>query len=408
MTDPTGRSFVSYRRSRGDECSRLVAALRERGIPTWRDVDDLNTEPTEDELRRVLRDDRTANVILWITPETATSGMITQVEAPVAVERHSRNDGFFIIPVVAGGLDYADAAQAIGAGGRADIGSWNMVKLESDPANDADIAKVADLALKQRLQAVTCHLPENNPVRIALNTRQTVGHRPGTALTIDWSHRFGGSQNREATATEWQDRLLRALDAVSQAIQQAIPGTRIVAGGLPALPAAVALGYYFMATVGLDIAWEQRMPDGSTQSWSLSAGQEDCGFVSILSAGSVDAEDLAVMVSVNNDVSHTVAATASGPFRASVHVKRDDSAQSVTLSSPGQALDAARKVIAAARNTRQEYGIRGRVHLFAAVPAGLAMLIGQLLNTLGPVQTYEHIQSDVTGHYRPAALLGNV
>jgi hypothetical protein len=39
------------------------------------------------------------------------------------------------------------------------------------------------------------------------------------------------------------------------------------------------------------------------------------------------------------------------------------------------------------------------------VPAGLAMLIGQLLNTLGPAQTYEHISTDGVGVYVPAALL---
>ena len=43
-----------------------------------------------------------------------------------------------------------------------------------------------------------------------------------------------------------------------------------------------------------------------------------------------------------------------------------------------------------------------------SVPVGLAMLIGQLLNTLGPVQTYEHIQVDAIGVYEPAAVLGRV
>ena len=129
----------------GDECERLVAAQRERGIPTWRDVDDLNTEPTESELRRIIRDASTANVILWITPETADSPMIRNVEAPVALERHSRNDGFFILPVAAGGLDYVAAATAIRNNTSiTDLSNWNTVKLDSDPADDADIARVAN------------------------------------------------------------------------------------------------------------------------------------------------------------------------------------------------------------------------------------------------------------------------
>ena len=62
-------------------------------------------------------------------------------------------------------------------------------------------------------------------------------------------------------------------------------------------------------------------------------------------------------------------------------------------------------VISEIRRARTTYDIFGRVHLFMALPAGVAMIIGQLLNTLGEVQTYEHIQEGAIGHYRPAALL---
>ena len=318
MTDTTGRSFLSYRRSRSDEAARLIAAQRERGIPTWRDVDDMNTEPTEDELRRILRDGHTANAILWVTPETAESGMIRKVEAPVALERHGRNDGFFIVPVAAGGLDYAGVAKAIGTGvGAADIGGWNTIKVESDPASEADIAKVANSVLKQRLQSIDRRLSPDEPLRIILNTRQTAGQSPETALSIDWSHRFGGIQNREASSADWQDKLLPALEDVGRIVQQTVPGRKLLASGLPALSAATALGCQFMATAGLDIAWEQRMQDGSAQIWGLNAASEDSGFSVETSAGNLDAADVAVMVSVNNDVSNAVTASLAARSRRS-------------------------------------------------------------------------------------------
>ena len=34
------------------------------------------------------------------------------------------------------------------------------------------------------------------------------------------------------------------------------------------------------------------------------------------------------------------------------------------------------------------------------------MHVGQLFNTLGPVQTYEHIPNDATGKYKTATVLG--
>ena len=36
------------------------------------------------------------------------------------------------------------------------------------------------------------------------------------------------------------------------------------------------------------------------------------------------------------------------------------------------------------------------------------MLMSQMLNTLGPVQIYEHIQTDATGNYKSAALLNSL
>jgi hypothetical protein len=57
------------------------------------------------------------------------------------------------------------------------------------------------------------------------------------------------------------------------------------------------------------------------------------------------------------------------------------------------------------RTARREYGSIGTVHLFMAAPAGTAVLVGQLLNTLGAVQTYEHLSIDGSGCYKPAALL---
>ena len=56
MTNHRGKYFISYRRSparpNGTQEAVLVVrdALRDRGAPTWRDLDNLASEPAEDEL----------------------------------------------------------------------------------------------------------------------------------------------------------------------------------------------------------------------------------------------------------------------------------------------------------------------------------------------------------------------
>jgi SMODS-associated and fused to various effectors sensor domain len=81
------------------------------------------------------------------------------------------------------------------------------------------------------------------------------------------------------------------------------------------------------------------------------------------------------------------------PLRALVHVTRPGSYPHL-IRTPGEATDVALAVQHGMRTARREYGNIGTVHLFMAAPAGLAMLIGQLLNTFGAVQTYEHVTVD--------------
>jgi hypothetical protein len=47
MTDATGRSFLSYRRTRVEEARLLIEAQHDVGIPTWQDLSDLDEGHTE-------------------------------------------------------------------------------------------------------------------------------------------------------------------------------------------------------------------------------------------------------------------------------------------------------------------------------------------------------------------------
>ena len=79
MPRHTGSCFLSYSRRHPEAAARLVVCLREHGIPTWQDIDDLQHQPTDDELRRVLTSDQIACALVWITPEVATSETIQKV-----------------------------------------------------------------------------------------------------------------------------------------------------------------------------------------------------------------------------------------------------------------------------------------------------------------------------------------
>ena len=407
MTDPTGRSFLSYRRSRLSEAQTLIAYQHDIGIPTWQDIENLDEEPTEDAIRSVLSDSNTASAVMWLTPDVAESSMIRRVEAPLILNRHNRGDEFFVVPVAAGGLSYESVGTLMqGDIGIADLRRWNIRKVSSDPAAEHEIRSIAIRTLARRLEALHHYLPVGQPLKLVMNTRSRFASDGSPALAIDWTHRF---EDRIATDETWRAYLLPALAEISAQIQQRAPGRTVQASGLLSIPAAIALGYYFMAPRRSDLSWEQYTPGRANQLWSLQDSRVDSKFDAVITAGDAAGDDLAILVSVNADVSQAVGVSYQylPRFRAYVHVKPLEPSTTTDLKSGGEAVEVAHRVVEAARNVRQQFHVRGKVHLFMAVPVGLATLVGQLLNTLGQVQTYEHVPDGATGYYVAAGMLGH-
>ena len=404
MTDTTGRSFLSYRRARAAEAALLIQAQHDHGIPTWQDIRNLGAVPTEDELRRVLADPSIASAVLFITPEVEESLVIRNVEVPKIVKRAEAGDGFFAVPLAAGGLDYREAANVTSNHLSAqNLSDWNMQKISATTLSPAHAAEVAEYVLKQRLQVIHQNLPRGLPLRVGLFVRKAPPFQLGPALTLDWTSRF---TDKEAALNVWEDTLLPALERIASGIRRFAPGRAVEAFGLPTLPAAAAFGCAFLSTSGLRTSWRQTGPGGSDQVWSLDERRESSDFRADVISKDASARDIAVLVSVADDTEPLFASTQKvlPPLRALLHVRKYGNCPH-QIRSPGEAADVAFAFQEGLRAVRRDYGNIGTVHLFMAVPAGLAMLIGQLLNTFGSVQTYEHVTVDGSGQYRPAALL---
>lgn len=405
MTDATGRSFLSYRRTRVGEARLLIKAQHEVGIPTWQDLMDLDEGHTEELLRTVLADRSTANAIAWLTPDVETSTVITRVELPAIVARVEAKDGFFMVPVAAGGLDRTTVTNLAGTFlGRHDLAQWNVQRVSGNPIEEDEAKGIAARVLRHRVAAVTAQLGAGDPFCIVVNTRKRPAFQLGKGLSLDWTHCFSG---REANAaTMWEDRLLPALETVARACEERAPERRFEAEGLCSLPTAVALGCAFLATRRLPIAWRQVSPKRPPELWSLDVPFETSGFSMEVRSGQTSADDMAVLVSVASDVEPAFGASRAGlpQFHGFVSVTKAGP-HPHDIASPGEASDVVRLVLQGLRQARASLQPRGTVHLFLAVPAGLAMMIGQVLNTFGPIQTYEHIPTDAVGLYKAAALL---
>jgi len=278
-----------------------------------------------------------------------------------------------------------------------------MYKVAASTLSRTDANEIAYRILVQRIRAIHHYLPTGDHLRVGLFVRRPPPFQPGTALSLDWSPRF---VEKHTQADTWHDILLPALARVADVIRHHAPSRTVEAFGIPTLPAAAALGCAFSSTSGLPIMWRQFTLGQADQLWTISETREPSGFAARIFSKDPNARDIAVLVSVADNTEPLFASCQSilPPMRALVHVVKSGPYPHL-ISSPGQAADIAYVVQDGMRTARREYGNVGTVHLFMAVPAGLAVLIGQLLNTFGMVQTYEHLTTDGSGSYMPAALL---
>ncbi len=376
----------------------LVACQNEQGIPTWQDIQDLGEGPTEEQIAAVLDDASTADSVLWLTPEVADSSFIKKVEVPSIISRFDAGDEFFVATVAAGGLDYLSAADSIrDHTGLHDISKWNIHPV-GDPLRLPDARVVTSYVLRARIEAVNRVTPSGEALKIRLWVRQPVPFELGYALSLDWNHLF---EERHASESVWQDRLIPALEAAIGTIEHVAPGRRIVASGRPTISAAVALGTTCLAPRQIDISWAQFTTGRGEEEWSLRDARETSHFSHRLVSASTNSDELAVLVSVADDVvpAFTASRRELPDFRAVLNITKDTSPPH-SLESARQAVDLANLVADAIRTTRQDLRLLGGVHFFMAVPVGLGMLLGQLLNTLGEVHLYELASVDGVGRYR--------
>ncbi len=408
MTDPSGRSFLSYRRIRQEEAAILIAAQHDHGIPTWQDLRNLDEEPLETELKRIISDPLTANAVMWLTPEVKESLVIRKVEAPGFFKRAEAKDGFFLVPVVAGGLNYDGAAEVLdNSCSMANLKEWNLKKLENNPITYADASAVAAGVLHRRISEIHKSLPKESPIVLRVYTRETPHFESGIAVLLDWTHRFKG---REVLPSAWENYIIPSLKTIVKTLQRDAPGRVIEAGGLLSIPAAITVGYEFLAPRGIKVVWKQNMMEpGKTQLWGLSEPSEESGFQSDITDHDMGASSLAVLISIASNVETAFLASKKDlpPFRASVSIKKPGTIKH-NIRTPGEASHIANLIIDSIRKARTVYPDIRDIHLFFSAPVGLAMMVGQLLNTLGPVQTYEHLPINTVGVYKKSILLNPI
>ena len=394
MTNPRGRYFISYRRSPArtngtPEAVKMCDALRDRGAPTWRDLDDLASEPTEDEIIAILEDHDIAGAIMLISPEVATSPTIQNVEAPHIFRRHNAKNGFLVKPVLIG-LEYAQANPVLNApAGLQDLANWNLHKLAADHLTDVEANAIARAVIKSRLILITKASPDE-PLNVALYSRRAGG--PSLCdLHHDFSPYFHGRTPRVGTYHLIETALFDTASVISSVYNR----PAIIAQGNAALPLGVLYGAIFSPLADFKLSWLQGLAGHEKEVWSLSSGESEIRLNAMVNKGDPASEDLVLALGVSASIQTAVAEflnTAGLRPRASIHATTGTySVPQGARLSPQEGLSIVLQAVQALRTLKDDLGLRrARLHLFLACPLAMAVLLGQKLNTFSECILYEH------------------
>lgn len=378
-------------------------ALRDRGAPTWRDLDDLTHEPTEDEVISILHDPSTAGAVMLISPEVAESSMIRNVEACHIFRRHRAEADFLIKPVLIN-LDYEEANTILGApAGFQNLADWNLRRLGADHLSDSDANAIAISIVKSRL-ALIAESDQSMPLNIGLFSRCSSGPGPYD-LRHDYSPYFNGRVPCDIAVYR---RIESALLDTANALSSAYNNASLLGRGNATLPLGVMYGAVFSPLAGFTVSWLQKL-DGQESIWSLSSRQGSLPLNTEVTKGDPGSEDIVLAMSISADIRMAVSEfmDSSGLRpRASVHALLETGpVPQGTVLSPQGGLSIVLQAIEAVRSLRDDLGLnRVRLHLFLACPLAMAVLLGQKLNTFSECVLYEHCADRESPYLRVHAL----
>lgn len=396
--------FISYRRSparkAGDEeAKRLRNALRNRGIKTWRDLDDLGAEPTESELTTVLQDSETVGAVLLISPEVGDSGVVRMIEARRIFQRKSNEAAFLVKPVLLG-LEYAEADDVLGSpAGFQNVNDWNLYRVSSGELSEDDACRVASDVLRHRTAAIaaTKNLVE---LHVGLFSRRVAG-AAALPLSFDYAGYFEGRSCPDGTFGVIERALLDA----ATAIIETVPTRKIVGQGNASLPIGALFGAVFSPLAGFELAWMQALGGKTAERWSHAVDDSRVRASITTTDGDVSSNDIILALGVSASIEGSVASylrSIGTTYRVALNVSPNDGPvpQGVALT-PADGVSLVNAAIDAVRRTREDLGLRDpRLHLFLACPLAMAVMLGQKLNTFGQCVLYEHDPGTLQGYQR--------
>lgn len=379
--------FLSYSHKNLEDVKSIGKILMLHGIKTWQDINNLGSGLTEIEIRNAIQKD-CSGLVFYSTSDSLTAPMVRGVELKLAEEKFLQDKTFHIVPIFKSSIDETNAAlhgclkTKISDFNGSVVGDKNMF----------DVASRAAAIILKNLNFPPGVLP------IGLASYQKTSEE--VALDLDMTPYFVSNL---PSVDIWNREFVPALVTLKDYLL-AKQKTHLRLFARVHLSLGFAVGYVFRDRTGFVLEIEQ-INKPNREIWSTAATEETSPLtIDCVPVGNHGSKDLVVNINLmsNDNNSFQDYVKKSGLYyRAMIEAKPK---AFPCLISNGQAVLIARELTQKIKEAHGQYGTN-IIHLFAAVPLGLALLIGHQLNACGTIQCYEFDKAK--REYYPSVRLEN-
>jgi hypothetical protein len=388
--------FLSYAHEDTQAVKQLQLQLNLRGVRAWRDVTDLLLgAATRQEIAQAIEREADA-LALYITPAYLASEFIWEVEVPAALRRIEREPGFFLVPILQG-LSFHDLRQFCAERKLPDLSEFNGVLLPgvSSEASQGMVSgehvlgEIARRLLKAALALRLRRVQAERDYEPWLCVKTFAYEPPAASLDLDvnWIE-LVSEKNRLPTPEEWEHLLRPALLDVKQAISEKIPSRRLHLCVQSILPVAFALGFTFPESAHFTLFLE-----GRHGTWSTAEKPRRTAPLRCVSSPNGEGDsrvgvvELAISRLTERAVAEALPLLGLAPGQ-HLRFELPQGSSQEGVKDAVHALAMARQIGRACRELYDQQGVT-QIHLFAALPAALGVLVGHYLSALCPITLYE-------------------
>jgi hypothetical protein len=243
---------------------------------------------------------------------------------------------------------------------------------------------------------------DNPKVSLWIHAWAKRSYEQAPTIELDWTAYFDRPRRRVPSQDQWDSELLPQLMAAKESLSDRLDGNYIDFRGKLPLTTLLAVGAEFPEVGGYSFRAEQPTR-GATDLWRSDSPPSEQHFEVIREAGSGGSDILIALCMTEEAWSDIQAFYIKHPnrFDAVVYAEPCIGPGPAALRSDADAVALAESAKDLIRRARRQYRA-SRTHLILYGPASFSLFLGQRLNALGTIVTYERAED---GGYQPSLSL---